>query len=291
MMDFVKDLHEARMTRNSQNQKVLTYNDCCERMYLIMLVLEVLTKFADFRGKAQSYARLTAKYEGYNIFRMSATDLYNFIYFITGDDTALDKLKDPGAAKKIRQTTRFPTMQANAYITRLANGGVTKNAAELMIKLEGALNINNAEYKAVRRIVTNFDKASTVEKKNAISRLLIASRAKLRSSDIIDEFEKLAALKDLESARVNDTEPTLSKPDIAVTGSDLAYYRYIVGQDNLMLTKKFLELAAERRSMPSQYVGAYLPAIQMIDDIVKAGPSYISMLRAVHTRAKRHLKK
>ena len=31
----------------------------------------------------------------FNYFRMTATDSYNFIYFVDGDEKALDKLKDP----------------------------------------------------------------------------------------------------------------------------------------------------------------------------------------------------
>jgi hypothetical protein len=39
--------------------------------------------------------------------------------------------------------------------------------------------------------------------------------------------------------------------------------------------------------MSPAFVQAYLPAIEMIDDIVKAGPGYIQMLRALQNRAKK----
>ena len=44
------------------------------------------------------------------------------------------------------------------------------------------------------------------DKKKTVTRLLIASRAKLRTADIIDDLEKLAAVNDLETARVQDNE-------------------------------------------------------------------------------------
>jgi len=34
-------------------------------------------------------------------------------------------------------------------------------------------------------------------------------------------------------------------------------------------------------------VQAYLPAIEMIDDLVQAGPAYVQQLRALHKRAKK----
>ena len=53
-----------------------------------------------------------------------------------------------------------------------------------------------------------------------------------------------------------------------------------------MLTKKFLELAKNGQSVPSTFVKQYMPAIEMIDDIVKAGPGYVQMLRSLQKRAK-----
>jgi hypothetical protein len=57
-----------------------------------------------------------------------------------------------------------------------------------------------------------------------------------------------------------------------------------------MLVKAFLELAAAGKPIPSQMVKAYLPAIKALDDVVRAGPSYISMFRSIQNRAKKTLK-
>jgi len=40
------------------------------------------------------------------------------------------------------------------------------------------------------------------------------------------------------------------------------------------------------KSIPPQFVKAYFPAIKTIDNIVKGGPAFISMLRALEKRAK-----
>lgn len=67
----------------------------------------------------------------------------------------------------------------------------------------------------------------------------------------------------------------------------IALYGYLVGIENGMRAKRFIELAEQGHSIPSQFVEAYLPIIEMIDDIVAAGPGAIQQLRAVHKRAKR----
>ncbi len=40
-LDFLSSLFEARMTRDSKDQKVLTYTDCAERLYLTLLILQL----------------------------------------------------------------------------------------------------------------------------------------------------------------------------------------------------------------------------------------------------------
>ena len=222
---------------------------------------------------------------------MNGTDLYNFIYFVTGDDAAMDKLKDPGAAKALRKRTTLPLMNLNRYLTQLGNGQEASKPAEIFIKLESALHIVNTDYRSIRRYITNFKSISTINKKIAVTKLLLAARAKLRNSDLIDDLAKLSTDRDLETNLVKDNEPKVSMPDISVTGRDLAYYKYIVGTENLIMAKRFIDMARANKSIPSTAVRGYMPAITMIDDIVKAGPAYINLLRSIHNRAKNSLNK
>lgn len=288
-MDFLKDLHEARMTRNATNQKVLTYTDCCERLYLSLMTLELLRKFPKYAPKVQAYAQKTSGYESYKYFRMNGTDLYNFIYFVIGDEEAINKLKDPGAAQRMRAKTTLPVMAVNRYISQLKSGMATK-PAELFIKVESSLNIVNSDYKEVRRGLTNFGSLSTKDKKIVVSRLLLASRAKLRSSDLIGELESLAAEQDYETALVKDTEPTVSLPDIPFS-DNAVNYRFLVGDKNMYLAKKTVEYAAKGQSIPFNIAKGYMPIIELVNDIVEAGPAHINMLRVLHKRAKNSLKR
>jgi len=284
---FLNDLAEARMTRNSSDQAKLSYTDCCERLYLIVLSLELLRLFPSTRGYAAGYAKKTTSYGPYQQFRMVGTDLYNFIYFVIGDDKALAKLKDPESAKAVRMRTNLPTMGLNRYLSAVGNNTAIR-PTETLIRLEGGLNITNTDYKAIRRNLFNYNSLSTQEKQNTVTRLLLAVRAKLRSSDIIVYIEELARTKDLENARIKDNEPTVSLPDLATpTGPELQYYRYLVGAKGLVGTKKFLDQAKDGKAVPAPYVQAYAPVVKMVDDIVKAGPGFVQMLRALHNRAKK----
>jgi hypothetical protein len=288
---FLKELNEARMTRNERDAKVLTYTDCCERTYLSMLILQLFRYYPTYSGVAASYAKRTddAKYE---YFRTHSTDLYNFVYFVKGSNDAVARLKDPQSAKALAQRTNFPVLNFNRFITRLKTAAAgNRNDQEAFIRIESGLNITNTDYKSIRRGLFSWNSLSPKDRERLVTRLLFAARAKLRNSDLIDDFEKLAAEKNLESNTVRDPEPTVSVPDIRVTGEDLVLYRYLVGTRNMALAKKFLELARDNKPIAQQFVQAYLPVIELVDDIVKAGPGYIQMLRSLQKRAKNSTKK
>ena len=288
-LDFLSSLFEARMTRDSSDQKVLTYSDCCERLYLTMLILQLLNQYPTYRQLASKYARDT-KHSNYDHFRMYSTDLYNFAYFIMGDDSALAKLKDPEGAKKIRSTVSFPMMGFNRYLLDLQTGIASVSNLQLFLNIESKLKIHNTNYKSIRRDL--FSWSSTTDKNKAVSvtKLLYAARAKLRNSDIIDDLEKLASDRNLEVGTVKDNEPKISTPDISTASQDIALYRYLVGSENLIGVKRFLEYAMSGKSIPNTIVKAYLPAIKIIDDLVQAGPGFVSMLRALATRAQKNRK-
>lgn len=284
---FLKDIHESRMTKDNGSSQKLTYSDCGERAYLTLLALETMRQYTDFQGYVQRYCKKTAGFELYKTYRIMGTDLYNFVYFLVGDGKAQDKLKDPDSAKRMRASTKLPTAAINRYINALAQGKTPTQVNSMFMAIESAIKITNSDYKAIRRNLANFARLTKAEKRLISTRLIFAVRAKLRSSDIIEDFEKFAAVKNLEKASVVDPEPTVSTPDISSTPADLALYRYLVGDKNLALTKKFLEQAKNGKAASANMVQAYLPAIKMIDDIVQAGPGAVQQLRALHKRAKK----
>jgi|TARA_R110000851_G_scaffold327296_1_gene496636 hypothetical protein len=287
---FIKDIHEARMLRDDKNARVLTYTDCCERLYLSLLCLEMMRHYPKYNTFVKTYAKTTTNKNNYNIFRMFSTDVHNFIYFVVGDDDAMDKLKDPGAAKLIRTKTQLSTMALNRYLSQLAHNTEPTGVSQLFIKVERELNIKNSEYKSIRRLVTNIQGVSNIERGTFTTRLLYAVRAKLRASDLISDFEKFVKDKGLETKDVKDNEPTVSVPDLVPTTLGLQYYRLLVGPGKIMQAKRFLDAVQAKQSVPNTFVDGYLPIIKMIDDIVGAGPTYVQNLRVLAQRAKKHRK-
>lgn len=287
-MEFLKELQEARMTRNHNNQRMLTYSDCRERAYLIILMLQVMRFYNQHKDEAKRYAYKTVMYRDYTRFRVDGTDLYNLFYFITGDETALGKLKDPGAAAKARKTTHISVGKLNGYLRSIGSGDPTTSADyDTLAKLEKELQIANRDYKELRRRIAVFTTDTHKERKLTVTRILFAARAKLSDSDFLHVFSKLALDNNLEDFSKTSPEQDPSVPDVNIPLTDVRNYRFLVGADRLPFIAKFLESGLAGKTIVGNFVKSYVPIIMMIDDIVRAGPAHVEQLKQLHRRAKR----
>ena len=68
---------------------------------------------------------------------------------------------------------------------------------------------------------------------------------------------------------------------------NVALYGYLVGLGNAMKAIKAAELAEQGKGIPPQFVKAYQPIFDMIDDFVEAGPGAIQRLKSVHKSIKK----
>lgn len=67
----------------------------------------------------------------------------------------------------------------------------------------------------------------------------------------------------------------------------VALYGYLVGIENAKRATMFIEMAEQGKSIPKNFVEAYLPIIEMIDDIVDSGPQGVQLLKQLHKRLKK----
>jgi hypothetical protein len=256
-------------------------------------MIEVMRHDANNNLFLQDYLRKTTSGDGYRQFRMANTDLYNFLYFVGGDNDAMDKLKDPGSAKQIRRNTQVPIMTINGYLTQV-RANPTSSAIQsfnIFYQVQNSLRQQTSKYSTLRRDIGNFPKLHISKKQEVITQLLHAAQAKLRASDIIDYYSTWAGSNRLIDPTVKDTEIDISQPDLEKSPSDVSYYRLIVGNENAVRATKFVEYAAQGKATPINFIQSYLPIIQMVHDFVKAGPVAISQLKLLHKRIKKLNKK
>jgi hypothetical protein len=66
---------------------------------------------------------------------------------------------------------------------------------------------------------------------------------------------------------------------------NIALYGYLVGLPDAPRAAKFVDTVLDGKFPPRQYLEAYAPIIEMIDDIVEGGPAHVQQLKLVHKRA------
>lgn len=100
----------------------------------------------------------------------------------------------------------------------------------------------------------------------------------------LDQFlEQLAQLEDADTL----DEDAWARIDARVRARDVIMYRYITDPKDLVLIKNYIELSKKGKTIPGPMAKAYNPVVEMIDDIVTAGPSFVQLLKVLHSRAKR----
>ena len=95
--------------------------------------------------------------------------------------------------------------------------------------------------------------------------------------DLVEKHLDESAWADIRARRLERSSRDLN----------VALYGYLVGIENAMKAKKFAEYAREGQSIPSTFVKAYAPIVEMIDDFIEAGPSGIAKLKQVHKTLKK----
>jgi len=82
-------------------------------------------------------------------------------------------------------------------------------------------------------------------------------------------------------------EDAFDRIEKRVSQREIAMYTYLVGRQNALKAKIYVEKVTAGQTVPSSIANGYVPAIELIHDIVKAGPAYINLLKNLHKRAKK----
>ena len=285
MYKFLDYITEGKMIRNSDGVSRLTFTDASDLTLLYFLALHVMRHYPS-RRFVKGYSEEVLKWQNWNHFRSSGNDLYNLLNIIDGDEKIVEKLSNPRAAKMMRQRSSFPTLTAKRLLRNFANSNPTLSDANDLVKID--LSLQNSRYSGLRRRIANYARLTPLERRKAVTELELALKARGRNSDIVDYYILFVQDYDLESTQVKDTEPRVSVPDIVAPDTkDIQMLRMLgVPNRDLPFAYKVLNMTTRGLGIPPRFAQAYAPIMRIIDDIVKAGPGYVNLLKQVHNRAK-----
>lgn len=100
-------------------------------------------------------------------------------------------------------------------------------------------------------------------------------------------------LSDADIDELMSTNPELLDEDAIdriakrVDSREIAYYAMLVGKTNALKAKLAKDRIVDGKTVPANFANGYSNVAEMVNDIVQAGPSYITLLKNLHQRAKR----
>lgn len=197
---FVKDLSESKMYRTRQQASSADMRDILDFAFLNIVTLYILYSDYNTAPFAKRYAAETYKYRNFNTYRQSATDLY----------TALSQIKAGGASDSKsaiqRSKVNLPEDRLRQFFTSMSSGNKVPSIDATLLKLERSLDIQNSNYRSIRRIAAGWDSATSSQKKLAVTRLLQYYRANALKSELYPILKKYSASNNMEIADVGNAE-------------------------------------------------------------------------------------
>ena len=187
MMQFMKEITEARLIRSDGDLKKTTYADLCENLYFTVLTLEFLNRFKKTRSLAVNYAKQTAAYNNYSEFRLAGTDLYNMIHLVDSSPENIEEKFSKDAAT-LRKQIHLPTMGLNRWL--LSIDGTSSREANFLMRLEQSLKVYNTDYKDIRRYLDSKT-ISNADIAKIKTKILYYFRQKMNMSDLLPSLESM----------------------------------------------------------------------------------------------------
>jgi|TARA_Y100000389_G_scaffold50914_1_gene46620 hypothetical protein len=176
---FIKDLNESRLFRTKQRVEGSSSRDMADLAFMNMLSLYIMSHDYDMAPAAKEYAQRTMKYGSNFNYQQGGTDLH----------VALASLKNgmSGAgAKNQMQNSRvnLPEMQIRQFLNNMKQGRAIPSPETFFMRLERGLDIQNSNYRSIRRLAQNWPRLNNMQKSLVITRMNQYYRNKALRSEL-----------------------------------------------------------------------------------------------------------
>jgi len=183
---FLKYVSEGKVIRRHSDLQRFTFPEVTERIYLSFLALALMSQLKDTKNFTKMYTDQTMAKGTFDQVRIINNDLANMLAIVSGDPEITKKLKNKNQAQALRQRQPVPVMALRRYMR------TWENHYSNLTQLERALNINDANYRNVRRAVANYKNLNLRQKQSTIKTLNRMLSATLPNTDLQRRFKQLS---------------------------------------------------------------------------------------------------
>lgn len=198
---FIGDLMESKMFRSKSRVEGSNARDMADFAMMNMLALYILSNEYDFAPVAQDYARRTMAYGNFNIYRAGGTDL----------NVALTAVKngmaDAGDKNQLQSSKfNFNDVKIKAFLNTIKAGRKPMGVPSFFMKLERDMDIQNSNYRSIRRLVQDWPRLNKMQKQLVITRMLQFFRMKALRSELYSYIRDMSRSQGLEAKNAHNAE-------------------------------------------------------------------------------------
>ncbi|SVC80785.1 uncharacterized protein METZ01_LOCUS333639 [marine metagenome] len=207
-LEFITELCESRLIRQKKQIKQFTAKDAADLVFLYCCTLTILKNEFKYAPVASSYAKKTVMFNNWDVFRMNGTDLYVLLVGLVGTDDTSSLFSDKEASQLFVDNVKVNQIQLKTWFRFTGKARVNKSFdSQFLFRLERQLQVNNSQYKSIRRLASDWANLKHGQKTLVITRILQAFRARARRSELMPFMVKLAKEKKYDSNKpVRDME-------------------------------------------------------------------------------------
>lgn len=182
---FLKYVSEGKVIRRHSDLQRFSFPEVTERIYLSFLALTFLRATDQGKSFTNSYADQTMAKGTFDQVRMINNDLANMLAIVAGDPDITKKLKNKNQAQAMRQRQPVPVMALRRYLR------TWEEPFRFLVILERSLGIQDANYRNLRRSISDFRNLDTRNKIKVADKLLYFLRSKLPNTDITRKVQEI----------------------------------------------------------------------------------------------------
>ena len=182
---FLKYVSEGKVIRRHSDLQRFSFPEVTERIYLSFLALTFLRTTDQGRSFTNLYADQTMAKGTFDQVRMVNNDLANMLAIVAGDPDITKKLKNKNQAQAMRQRQPVPVMALRRYLR------TWEEPFKFLVTLERSLGIQDANYRNLRRAISDFRNLNARNKIKVADKLLQYLRSKLPNTDIARKVQEI----------------------------------------------------------------------------------------------------
>ena len=198
---FIGDIMESKMFRSKSRVEGTKSREMADFAMMNMLALYILSNEYDFAPVAQDYAKRTMAYGNFNTYRAGGTDLNIALTSVkNGMSDARDKDKLQNAK------LNFNDVRIKNFLNTIKAGRKVMGAPGFFMKLERDIDIQNSNYRSIRRLVQDWPRLNGMQKQLVITRMMQFFRAKALRSELYSYIRDMARSQGLEAKNAHNAE-------------------------------------------------------------------------------------